>query len=349
MNKNKFSFVSTKGRSFNLDLQVVKNYLRSAMPDAEFEYYLYKSSTKISAINKKMNEGRRLFCADASNIICMDASIPIKMPSATEDQTRLFLAAPFDYQFNIFLKSSEADFQKKKTFIRCTDVIPGSPFTSKLLKNCYEWEDNVTFWDDIPHPASWDILQKEKQLAARKRIEFYYPQIKGKKILSLILDGKPQSTADNTEIPNPFQDFNLKEFIDKLGEDWFLITNNSYIIEIANQLPYTCSSAFGYTKNIVTVNDLLYASDMLVTNVSKHACLFSITQKPVYYLDYLQKYFGKYMKQFYSELYLENIHALLNIPFEREHLSKEQENFYHEFSYSPEKNPFETIRKIFKF
>lgn len=348
MDKNTISFVSTRGRAFNLDLQLVKNHLSAALPDTNFEYYLNKTATDLPAMNKKMEEGRRLFCTNADNIICMDSSIPIKIPSAAAGQKRLLLAAPFDYQFNIFLKASaDPDFKKKKTFIRCTDIFTGSPFTSKVLKTYYEWEDNVTFWDNMPYLVSWDLLQEKQQMAARKRIEFYYPQIKGKKILSLILAGAPQSAPKDIIPENPFLDFNLRELIDTLGKDWFLITNNEYITNIANQLPYTYSSSFGYTKNIISVNDLLYVSDMLVTNSSKHAGIFSITKKPVYCLNYLTKFFGKYMEKFYPGLYLKNIQEMLHLPFHENSWSKEQEDFHQEFSYQPEKNPLKSIERIF--
>lgn len=348
MNKNIISFVSTKGRALNLDLQVIKNYLNSDLPDVEFKYYLNKATTKLPAINKTIDDGKKIFCTKASNLICMDASIPASIPKTAEEQTRLLIATPYDYQFSAFFKYYNSSLKKKKTFIRCTDVIPGSPFTSKLLKTCYEWDDSVTFWDNIPHPVSWDILQADKQISARKRIEFYYPQIKGKKILSLMLYDKPQKKLDDVEIPNPFQDFNLKELMDILGNDWFLITNNQYILEVANQLPYSYSNSFGYTKNIINVNDLLYTSNMLITNSSKNACCFSITKRPIYCLDYADKFWGKYIKEFYPELYLEDINKILKIPFKRNSFSKEQENFYHEFSYSPEKNPFEVIGQLFK-
>lgn len=348
MNKNIVSFVSTKGRALNLDLQVIKNHLNSDLPDVEFKYYLNKATTKLPAINKTIDEGKKIFCAEASNLICMDASIPVKIPTATDGQKRLLVATPYDYQFSAFFKYSNSTLKKKKTFIRCTDVIPGSPFTSKLLKTCYEWDDSVTFWDNIPHPVSWDILQAEKQTSARKRIEFYYPQIKGKKILSLMLYDEPQNKSDDIEIQNPFQDFNLKELMDILGNDWFLITNNKYILEIANQLPYTYSHSFGYTKNIINVNDLLYTSDMLITNSSKNACCFSITKKPIYCLDYAKKFWGKYIRQFYPELYLRSINDILKIPFRKNFFSKELENFSHEFSYAPEKNPFDVIGQLFK-
>ena len=56
------------------------------------------------------------------------------------------------------------DQPKKQTFIRCTHVMPGSPFTAKLFHSFYEWEDNVPFLDDIPLPFPGIFFRKRKEL-----------------------------------------------------------------------------------------------------------------------------------------------------------------------------------------
>ena len=284
MSKKTISFVSTRGRGLNTDLQLVKDNLMAALPEVEFEYYLNKTATKIPLINTKMEDARRTFCTEAQNIICMDPSIPIKIPSASERERRLLLATPFDYQFNIFMKYHDnPDQPKKQTFIRCTHVMPGSPFTAKLFHSFYEWEDNVTFLDDIPLPISWDILQEEKRTTVKKQLEFYFPQAKDKKILSILLVGQKPEPEDGSEPVNLFDNFNLKKIMDYIDDDWFVITNNWDLVELSYQLPYQYSSKFGYIKNKISLNDMMYLSDMLITNSSKHAGNFSITKKPIYY------------------------------------------------------------------
>ena len=211
MSKKTISFVSTRGRGLSTDLQLVKDNLMAALPEVEFEYYLNKTATKIPLINTKMEDARRTFCTEAQNIICMDPSIPIKIPSASERERRLLLATPFDYQFNIFMKYHDnPDQPKKQTFLRCTHVMLGSPFTAKLFHSFYEWEDSVTFLDGIPLPISWDILQEEKRTTVKKQLEFYFPQTKGKKYLSILLVGQKPKPEDGSEPVNLFDNFNQK-------------------------------------------------------------------------------------------------------------------------------------------
>lgn len=87
--------------------------------------------------------------------------------------------------------------------------------------------------------------------------------------------------------------------MDYIDDDWFVITNNWDLVELSYQLPYQYSSKFGYIKNKISLNDMMYLSDMLITNSSKHAGNFSITKKPIYYLEYLPKIFGNFIKKFY--------------------------------------------------
>lgn len=349
MSNNTISFVSTRGRGLNSDLQIVKNDLMAMLPDVEFQYYLNKTATKIPLINTKMEDARRTFCAEAQNIICMDPSIPIKIPSASEKEIRLLLATPFDYQFNIFMKNIDnPDFEKKQTFIRCTHVIPGSPFTARLLQTCYEWEDTVTFLDNIPLPISWDIAQEEQRATFRKQLEFFYPQAKNKKIVSVLLVGQKPDTEPGEEPENLFKDFNLKTIMDSIEDDCFLITNNWDLVELAYQLPYEYSTKFGYIKNKLSLNEMMYVSDMLITNSSKHAGNFSVMQKPIYYLEYLPKVFGNFIRKFYPSMYLEDLNGLSDIDFKTFEYSAEQKKFCQEFSYAPTENPLKTIRELFK-
>ena len=92
---------------------------------------------------------------------------------------------------------------------------------------------------------------------------------------------------------------------------------------------------------------MMYLSDMLITNSSKHAGNFAITKKPIYYLEYLPKVFGNYMKKFYPSMYLKDMNELPTVDFSTLELSTEQKKFCQEFSYAPMENPLETIREIF--
>ena len=81
-----------------------------------------------------------------------------------------------------------------------------------------------------------------------------------------------------------FSDLDLKKFLNEIGDNWFLLTNNINLLEMSGKLPFSYSKCFGYMKGVFGFDNLLYFSDMLVTNSSKHACTFASENKPVYYL-----------------------------------------------------------------
>ena len=343
MNKNKISFVSTRKRNFNIDLRLIKDYLMTTLPQTSFDYFLSSTATDNIYTNRKIEDARRDFCTQATHIICMDPSIPIKLPSASEKQIRILLSIPYEYQFDSFLDyKAHPKKKKKKTFIRCTHIIPGSPFGSRLLKNFYEWEDNVTFLDGICLPTAWDLLQEEHKLASFEKLSRSFPAMEGKKILAIILPGQTDDIHKN-----PFKEFPLHKLLDAIKDDWFLITNSCDLLEIAHQLSFEYKDSFGYVETKEFTDLLLYTADMLITNNSRYASIFSITKKPIYYLNYLKKFFGNYIKQYYPSMYLETINELLHIDFSKSELSEEQEKFCQEFSFNSTENPFELIKELF--
>lgn len=343
MNANIISFLSTRGRKMNIDLKIVQDYLASVLPDVTFKYYFKNTATKVPAVNQQLGNARLSFCEDAQNLLCMDASIPIKIAPATPEERRLLTLAPYDYLFKEYLKYIEnPESEHKKTFIRCTHIIPGAPFFSRFLKDFYVFE-NTLLLDNLCLPFSWDITQEPQKVKFRNEFEYFYPQAKGKKILSVITVN--QKASD--EINNLFLDLDLKKLLDRLKDDWFLITNNVNLLEMASSLSFEYAGCFGYMKDRFNINNLLYFSDILVTNSSKHACAFASVKKPVYYLNYGNKYFGTYIKQFYPDLYLNTAGELMKINYDDPLLSGEQQKFCQDFSYDTTQNPLEEIYNIY--
>ena len=214
MNKTTISFLSTRGRAMNIDLKLIQDYLASNLSDITLEYYLKNTATKIPATNKQLETARLSFCNNTSNIICMDPSIPVKLSPALPEERRLLTLVPYDYLFNEYLKFTEnPELAHKKTFFRCTHVLPGSPFFSNFLKNFYEFE-NATFLDDMCLPLAWDITAKESKENVRNSLEYLYPEAKGKKILTILTVN--QTTPE--EMTELFSDLNLKKFLDEIGD-----------------------------------------------------------------------------------------------------------------------------------
>lgn len=217
----------------NIDLKLIQDYLALNLSDVTFEYYLKNTATKVSAANKQLEKARLSFCNNTRNIICMDPSIPVKLSPALPEERRLLTLVPYDYLFNEYLKFTEGpELAHKKTFFRCTHVLPGSPFFSNFLKNFYEFE-NATFLDDICLPLAWDITSKESKENVRNNLEYLYPEAKGKKILT-ILTVNQTAPEEMTEL---FSDLDLKKFLNEIGDNWFYLPTISIFLKcLANFL-----------------------------------------------------------------------------------------------------------------
>lgn len=345
MHKNEISFVSVRGRGINADLKLVKDYLAAHLPDTAYSYYMNKNTYKVPVINQKMREGLQDFCEGTRDLICMDMSLPSKIYKNIPDKKWMFLASLYAYLFNDMMRYNKTEkFKKKNTFRNCNYVMPGSPFASKVLKSCYNWEEDTVFLDGICLPSAWDVMQPVQQIAKREKLEFYCPASREKKIVSIILEGKKKE--EDLE-RNFFEGFDLKKFLDTLGEEWLLITNNPDLVELSSQLSFRYADRFCYTKNRLLLHDLLYISDSIVTNASKIATTFAVTKKPLYYLEYTAKPWSNYLKERYPSLCLSEISELYAIDFNALHLSEEQQKFCQEFSYGTEINPFVEISNIF--
>ena len=97
MSRATISFLSTRGRAMNIDLKLIQDYLALNLSDVTFEYYLKNTATKVPAANKQLEEARLSFCNNTRNIICMDPSIPIKIPSASERERFTGRTATFNF------------------------------------------------------------------------------------------------------------------------------------------------------------------------------------------------------------------------------------------------------------
>lgn len=343
MKDTTISFLSTRGRAMNIDLKLIQEHLASVFPDVSFDYYLKNTATKVPAANQQLEKARLSFCNNAKNIICMDPSIPVRLSAASPEEKRLLTLVPYDYLFNEYLKFTEnPELAHKKTFLRCTHVLPGSPFFSNLLKNFYEFE-NVVFLDDVCLPLAWDITSEKSKKQIKNEFEHLYPEAKSKKIVTILTVNQ---TAPK-EMQALFSNLDIKKFLDQIGDNCFLITNNINLVEKADRLSSSYAKCFGYMKGVFGFDKLLYFSDMLITNSSKHACTFASAKKPVYYLNYGNKHFGRYMKQFYPDLYLETAGELTAIDYNRNELSDSETRFCQEFAYSTDKNSFTELTKYF--
>ena len=97
----------------------------------------------------------------------------------------------------------------------------------------------------------------------------------------------------------------------------------------------------------LTDSQLLYLSDILVTNTGNHGVDFAGSGKPMYCYHVKENGFMRYMKEYYPGLCLTSLEELEDPDSLRRKSKKSQEAFQKQTVIDSEKNPFEEINRLF--
>lgn len=337
MQSKSITILSSRGRGISADLSLMRMHLVSEnnMENVVFRSFSKNERTDNDVINQGVAKMRRQFCEKAEHVICVDASFNGKINDS--DGTRLLLASPYDYQFKNTLLAEKKP-GRLNALKKFTHIIAGSPFTEKLLQNSYCLEETEII-GQTALPLAWEVCQEERRRLKTEKIAFYYPEMLQKKVMVILMAG----TEAKKDVPF-FGTFPVREFMDKLGKDWFVFTNSMAMMENACTLPACYRANFGYINHLMQIHDLLYAADVLLTNNGRMAASFAGCKKPTYCLMCNNSSYEQYMKVKYRELCIANADEMLRCPWNEktEALLKFCDDFY----YSGAQNPFKKTAEL---
>ncbi len=338
MSENSITFLSNRGAGLNSDMNLLeKNLVDMAGQDGFSTRFFLKNERRKNPMARQGIERAKLeFCRELANVVCADASLAKGMKF--QEGVRILLASPYDYQFKngMFLKKKGKKGTGFKTFRRFTHVVPGCPFTAQLMKDGYYME-RTELLEGICLPFVWDMNRPERQREMAEEIGFYFPAVGEKKVLALLLNRERESRR------NCLKSFDLKGFLDYLGEGWFVITNVEELMENAYTLSAKYRNSFGYVKRIMSEQDILYVADAMVTNNGRYAGYFASKHKPLYCLKYRRSHFEKYMKAYHPAMYVGSFRDLMQVNFSSEGVPEGQREFDRLFAYPELKCPYDAI------
>lgn len=338
MTSTNISFVSSRKRGMTPDLMLVKDYLCRNIKEVSFRYFTKSELSGNYMYRRGVRYAKTEFCKNLSHALSVDASIPVNLDKNALGGKRILLAIPYNYQFADYNSGVRATL--KKTYSSYTHVFTFSPFARELLKNRYQL-DGVEIIDGFSSPLAWDINQAKKQEQVKDEIKAYFPGIKDKKVLAILV------TGNRDEENQPYdEELDLKCFIDQLGPEWFVATNCPHLVEKAFSLGDKYRDSFGYTRNLFSNHKFLYIADALVTNMSMLASSFASRRKPFYSLEYVGNSFETYVKNEYPSLYLKKLDGLLEMLSGKETYTDENIRISERLSYSPFENPCEKIQNL---
>lgn len=345
MQKNSLTFLSSRGTGLNTDLKLVQSILTKCCINEEYEYRFFLKNEKSPnpLANQGFNRAKKEFCEEMTNVICSDASLSSDIKNLREPAVRLLFAVPYEYQFKNMLALIKRNGERRewKTFRNFTHIIPGSPFSRKLFEHSYALTD-IAMLDDLCMPFVWEINQQESQNLKREQLKFYFPEMEGKKVFSILLYGE-------TRKRRWLDGFDIHELIEKLGSDWFILTNQPDIMEETYDLDSEYAHSFGYVNRIMPVQDLLYVSDLMVTNNGRFASYFITRRKPVFCLGYRGNYFENYMRECHPGLFLDAASKILQIKIDDVEWSDDLQQFYGLMAYEELNCPYDAVRNMLGF
>ena len=341
MNETEITFLSSRGRGLSNDLALVKEYLaKQSGKDVKFRYYLNNERHKNPLAAHGYRRAKKDFMEGITNVLCVDASLSTNINNLAPEGSRILYGVPYDYQFkNMFLMEEKGKEFNLNTFARFTHIIPGSPFTADLLKKAY-WLEDKEIIEGVSLPFAYDVGDAKRREAVSELFYYYFPQARGKKILSVIVYGDVEAKRKDWEA------IDVKQWVKDLGEEWFVFTNSDILMENAFSMGNHYKDSFGYVNRILPVPDLLYVSDVLVTNNGRLASVFAIQEKPVYVCRYNKNYFETYVSLQYPEMYFENAENMCETKYYSNECSKVQSLFNQRMSYGNKENVYHKTAEL---
>ena len=341
MKQRNISLISSQGRSFSVDLAMIKQYLQTHLSaeDPFFRYYVNNEKSKNALANEGFVRAKREFCEEIGDTICVDTSLGPRVRNLAENGKHIMLSVPYAYLFSKMRDVQNGKNHKYKTLKNYTHIITGSPFADEVIQKAYELED-IQIISGVSHPFAWDILQQDKIDEVRGRVEHYFPQAKGKKIVSLLVFGELKKKDKN-----PFDYVDVKRLVDAFGKDYFLVTNNEALEESAYVLTGDYSDRFGFINRIMPTQDLLYVSEGIITNTSRFAACFAGKRKPVYSVAYTGNVFEKYMRETYPSLHIQELNKEIE-KISDMNVTKEHGMLFNNMAYKEPKEPYQAIEDI---
>lgn len=329
----KVSFIGSKGRGINPDLQILKDYIQENS-DIEIETYFSNENSKNEMIGLGSKIGKENYSKKAADLVCVDGSLPAKKFLVNPKGTKILVATPYDF----LLKALNRGDKNKKTFQNFTHIMVNSPIEKRIVDEVYKTK-GVEVIEGYTSPMAYDIYKQNNIEEKYEKLETYYPQSKGKKIVAILLSGKFEDDEEN-----PYTELDWKKLADNVPDDWFIVTNSEELIENAVHLGPEYQEKIGFMKQMLDFRKVLYLADALVTNTFMFATCMAAVKKPVFAIFNKNNGFENYMHENYQNLWISDLTTIGTRISEAK--QEEFEKFWAEFSYSPEKNPCAKVLEI---
>lgn len=354
MPNHTITFISSNGKGMTKNL----NLLRQSFQDKSynFEYYLknikksksvellraYDTLTKAKIVipsfdvqqeynplsEKQMYSDRAKIAKQAENIVCCDCSLPKKENFFVGTNIgRTLILEPYNYFFSSVLEQAlSQSVCPNQNFSNFSRIVSYTPFLNDIAqKACIA--ENVEYCCDAKIPFAESLCNANDKQTIRKRAEKIFPQIAGKKVVSVLTTGDKQKGTGTK-----FFDLDVLKLCRELPDDWIIVTNNTLISDMTARLDMSFANKFvSVSASSMLFADILYFSEIVLTDSPAYSCAFASTKKPFYFVNYDDSPFTEFVMKFYSSLFIAELNDIPSL-IGNSKLSASHEDFIDKFA-----------------
>lgn len=302
MEKIQVNFLSCRAREMNTDLLPIYHQFRTDSRCYAHTFLknweqLPTDENLIRSVSKTPTE----FSSPSYNIFfCNDIALRHQLGSYQPSKPQLLLITPNNHYYQLALRTLPNK-QDRGSLEKFSHIFVPNPFIKKVIKKHYTIRQSQHLIS-TETPFSYRLRQESLQKKYRDQFTILFPQAAQKKILFIML---PKQMSAITEKAIPC--FSLTDFIDRLGKDWLLVTN---CFPLLKQTTTDLSDRVLYINLRYPLENILYFSDLVITNLSFFAHGQMSRKKPCFCLSYQENGFEKYMKKKHPALFLSRLQEL---------------------------------------
>lgn len=189
-------------------LALLKKYLQEKMPNVIINYFISSHDEKNYTLKKSVYTELEKLKKDVDIFIGLDGYLPNGLLKYVKGKNYLVYLPEVGHPSNI------SDYVKGYENLIVFDEKEKDFFERKCRK-----KDIEVVWKE-KDPFGCELKNSEEIENARKELEGKFPQIVGKRILSITIRGTCQR-----QYVNKFKNINLKQILKKLPDDVVLMTN----------------------------------------------------------------------------------------------------------------------------
>lgn len=286
---NRMSFISVRRTELSGNFQFVYDKIKD---DQNLEIQMYFNPQDIYYMSKKEMDRFAYLCA-TSKVVVLDEFTPYIHYFDLQPETKVVQLWHACGAFKTFgftrLGKPKGSPQKTRNH-RNYDYVTVS---TKNVKICHSEGFGIPTDHVVPTgiPRTDVFFDEAYKEQVRGQLYEQYPQLKGKKVIlyAPTFRGHVKETAYY-----PMNKFKIDEFMDAVGEDYFLIIKHHPFVTEQHPIPEGYENRVLDLSHQTELNDLLFITDLIITDYSSLVFEASLLNIPMLFYTFdLRKYISE--------------------------------------------------------